>query len=98
MMDHTRRTWIRILGEGGEGRALSIAAKAGHAGGAAHGAARVSVPHHVAAALVVVLVVQDHFAEHQKIFGGPTTFWRRGLKIIIENANKFYMILLKILQ
>ena len=78
-MSNTRRTGFLV--EGRE-RTLAIAPQTSHADRATHGAAGVSVPQGVAAVLVVVLVVQNHFTEHKKILGRSTAFWRRRLEKI----------------
>ena len=78
-MSNNRRTGF--LGEGRE-RTLAIAPQAAHADRATHGAAGVSVPQGVATVLIIVLVIKDHFAEHKKILGRSTAFWRRRLEKI----------------
>ena len=85
----------RLLDPGvlGEARAgLSAGARhRGRARRAAQRAARVPQPRRgLARALpvLVVLVVEDHFAEHQEVFRGPTSLWRRRwlkMKIVMHN-------------
>lgn len=51
------------------------------AGRAAHRAAGVAVAESRVAAVLVILVIKNHFAEHQEVLGGPTSLRRLRLRL-----------------
>ena len=80
----------RLLGKAGTGLGPR-ARDRGRARGAAQRTARVPQPRRGLARtlpVLVVLVVENHFAEHQEVFRGPTSLWRRRrlkMKIVMHN-------------
>ena len=84
---------VLVTGEGGQ-RALALAAQAVR--GAAQGRAGVSVAADIVSLVVIVLVIQNHLAEHQEVFRGASSLWRwRTLtRIKIQNQEQSLKVLM----
>ena len=81
--DHSLRVRVLLLPlltitllDAGEGAHAGLPGAAQAATAASHGTAGVTIPHTVP--IIIVLIVQDHLAEHQEVLGGATSLgWRR---------------------